>query len=126
VHVWDGAQTEVHLARRTAVRGYCTVTWAGRHVADPTDLEPGDAADYWNDVLLVGRAIRAVFQPVKVNYLLLGNLVPHLHTHVVPRYRDDPAAGGPLSWEVLVGAPPTPAHELDQQAAELWTALRND
>ena len=64
-----------------------------------------------------------MFQPVKVNYLLLGNLVPHSHTHVVPRYVDDPAAGGPLSWEVLVGAPPTPAQELRQQAADLRAAL---
>jgi diadenosine tetraphosphate (Ap4A) HIT family hydrolase len=124
VHVCDGSCTEVLLARRTAVRGYCVVTWAGAHVADPTDLAPSDAAGYWEDVLWVGRAVRAVFQPVKVNYLLLGNLVPHLHTHVVPRYANDPAAGGPLSWELLVGAPPTAPQELRQQAADLRTALQ--
>jgi diadenosine tetraphosphate (Ap4A) HIT family hydrolase len=123
VHVWDGSCTEVLLSRRTAVRGYCLVTWAGAHVADPTDLAPSHAASYWDDVLSVGRAVRAVFRPVKVNYLLLGNLVPHLHTHVVPRYVDDPAAGGPLSWELLVGAPPTAPQELRQQAADLRTAL---
>jgi diadenosine tetraphosphate (Ap4A) HIT family hydrolase len=123
VHVWNGSCTEVRIARRTAVRGYCLVIWAGAHVADPTDLAPSDAASYWDDVLTTGRAVRAVFQPVKVNYLLLGNLVPHLHTHVVPRHVDDPAAGGPLSWEVLVGGPPTPAQELRQQAADLRAAL---
>ena len=124
VHVWDGACAEVHLARRTVVPGYCTVTWAGPHVADPADLSPDDAARYWADVLAVGRAIRTVFQPVKMNYLLLGNFVPHLHTHVVPRYRDDPAAGGPLSWETLVGAEATSAEELTRQAANLRAALR--
>jgi diadenosine tetraphosphate (Ap4A) HIT family hydrolase len=123
VHVYDGTVTEVHLARRTAVRGYCVVTWKGPHVADPTDLAPDDAARYWMDVLEVGRAVRAVYDPVKVNYLLLGNWVPHLHTHVVPRYLDDPAPGGPLSWERLVEVPPTPAEQLHREAEALRAAV---
>lgn len=75
VHVWDGAYTAVDLERRTSVRGYCVVKWSGRHVADPTDLTQTEAAAYWQEVLDVGRAVRAVFRPVKMNYLMLGNFV---------------------------------------------------
>ena len=48
------------------------------------------------EVLRVGRAPEAVLEPVKLNCDLLGNAVPHLHTHVVPRYADDPRPGGPF------------------------------
>lgn len=40
--------------------------------------------------------LRIHFHPLKINYQTLGNRVPHLHTHVTPRYRDDPAPGAPL------------------------------
>ena len=126
VRVWVGERSEIHLARRSVVRGYCTVTWSGPHVADPIDLGPADANAYWADVRAVGSAIREVFQPVKINYLILGNLVPHLHTHVVPRYADDPAAGGPLAWEVLIDAPETTDAELHEQAARLRSVLQGD
>jgi diadenosine tetraphosphate (Ap4A) HIT family hydrolase len=39
-----------------------------------------------------------VFKPCHVNYLLLGNIVPHLHVHIVPRYLDDSAPERPLPW----------------------------
>jgi diadenosine tetraphosphate (Ap4A) HIT family hydrolase len=59
---------------------------------------------------------------MKVNYMLLGNSVPHLHTHVFPRYPDDPAPGGPLSWEALTGVAATADDVLAAQAASLRAA----
>jgi diadenosine tetraphosphate (Ap4A) HIT family hydrolase len=50
--------------------------------------------------------VQALFDPVKLNYLTLGNTVPHLHTHVLPRYRDDPAPGGPIAWEQIFSPEP--------------------
>jgi diadenosine tetraphosphate (Ap4A) HIT family hydrolase len=43
-----------------------------------------------------GAAIASVFQPIKMNSQLLGNAIPHLHWHIVPRYYGDPAPGRPL------------------------------
>jgi len=67
--------------------------------------------------------VQAQFDPVKLNYLTLGNTIPHLHTHVVPRYRDDPAPGGPIEWTQLLSADPVPDAELRRQAAALRVLL---
>ena len=78
VSVFTGEFAEVNLERRTRLPGYCIVVWRHGHVAEPTDLDPGQACGYWQEVLAVGRAVRTQFDPVKVNYLTLGNTVPHL------------------------------------------------
>jgi diadenosine tetraphosphate (Ap4A) HIT family hydrolase len=123
VEVFSGEFTEVHLERRTRLPGYCVAMWKHGHVAEPTDLDPARACGYWMEVLAVGRAVRARFDPVKINYMTLGNIVPHLHTHVVPRYRDDPAPGGPLAWEQIRTSDPVPDAELYRQAADLRALL---
>jgi diadenosine tetraphosphate (Ap4A) HIT family hydrolase len=110
---------EVRLERRSRLPGYCIVVWRGRHVAEPTELDPDEAAGFAADVVAVGRALEAAFSPVKVNYSTLGNWVPHLHTHVVPRYPDDPAPGGPLPWDALFAPAATPAAVLADQAAAI-------
>jgi diadenosine tetraphosphate (Ap4A) HIT family hydrolase len=80
--------------------GYAYVIWRGRHVAEPTELSDVEASGYWSEVLLVARAIERLYTPCKMNYQLLGNAVPHLHAHLVPRYLDDPAPGKPLPSEM--------------------------
>jgi diadenosine tetraphosphate (Ap4A) HIT family hydrolase len=67
-------------------------------VAEPTQLSAEEASRYWLEVLEAGRALERHFEPVKMNYDLLGNLLPHLHTHVVPRYADDPKPGWPFPF----------------------------
>jgi diadenosine tetraphosphate (Ap4A) HIT family hydrolase len=119
IHVANGVCTETYLDRHSQIRGYCLVVWRPGHVAEPTELEPEQAAAYWRDVMAAGRAVSAAFDPVKVNYFTLGNTVPHLHTHVVPRFVDDPAPGGPLSWDQVVGSSTFAEDELREQAAAL-------
>jgi diadenosine tetraphosphate (Ap4A) HIT family hydrolase len=96
--IFAGEVADAYLSRDDIQRGYTIVTWRGRHVAEPTELEPGEAAAYWLEVLRVGGAIERAFGPVKMNYDVLGNSVPHLHTHVVPRYADDPKPGWPFPF----------------------------
>jgi diadenosine tetraphosphate (Ap4A) HIT family hydrolase len=93
--------SEVWLERRSRLPGYCIVVWRFGHVAEPTELDLESATGYWHDVLAVSRVLQAEFHPVKMNLLTLGNSVPHLHTHVVPRYIGDPAPGGPIAWEAM-------------------------
>jgi diadenosine tetraphosphate (Ap4A) HIT family hydrolase len=75
------------------------VVFRGRHVADFTSLSPIELANYSEDIQTVGAIIERVFHPCHMNYLLLGNVVPHLHVHVVPRYLDDSAPERPLPFE---------------------------
>jgi diadenosine tetraphosphate (Ap4A) HIT family hydrolase len=89
---------DAHLRRADIQRGLSIVLWHGRHVSEPTELEPAEAATFWRELLAVGGSIETAFRPVKLNYNLLGNEVPHLHAHVVPRYADDPRPGWPFPF----------------------------
>ena len=106
-----GTAGDAYLERHAIARGHAIVVFRDRHVADFTSLSAAEAAAYWRDVHTVALMIERVFAPCHMNYLLLGNLVPHLHVHLVPRYLDDPAPGKPLPWE-----PKAVAHsEFDRQ-----------
>ena len=98
VRFFAGEVCDAYLVRAEIQRGLSVAVWRGRHVAEPTELTKEEAAVYGREVLQVGRAIEAAMEPVKVNYDLLGNSVPHLHTHIVPRYADDPRPGWPFPF----------------------------
>jgi diadenosine tetraphosphate (Ap4A) HIT family hydrolase len=98
VRFFAGAVSDAYLVRADVQRGLSAVVWRGRHVVEPTELTDDEAAVYGREVLAVGRAIEVAFAPVKMNYNLLGNSVPHLHTHIVPRYADDPRPGWPFPF----------------------------
>lgn len=59
------------------------------HVKEPHHLFPPIRAAVMEEVFLVARALESLFTPDKINLESLGNMVPHLHWHVVPRFRTD-------------------------------------
>jgi diadenosine tetraphosphate (Ap4A) HIT family hydrolase len=69
--------------------GYCVVI-AKSHVREMHNLPTEEAAKVFADVLTVGRKIEGAFQSHKMNYVSLGNVVEHLHWHVIPRKESDP------------------------------------
>jgi diadenosine tetraphosphate (Ap4A) HIT family hydrolase len=98
VRVLAGRFSDAYLQRASWQPGYTIVVWRGRHVAEPTELSDEEAVGYWREVLRVASAIERHYRPVKLNYQLLGNAVPHLHTHLLPRFADDPSPGRPLEF----------------------------
>ena len=78
-----------------AFRGFCRVIW-NAHVREMTDLVPVDRREFMDAVFKVEAALRASLSPQKINLASLGNLTPHLHWHVIPRYRDDCAFPKPI------------------------------
>ena len=98
VRFFAGEVSDAYLVRAEIQRGLSVVVWRGRHVVEPTELSDAEAAAYGREVLHVSRALLEVLRPVKLNYDVLGNTAPHLHTHLVPRYADDPRPGWPFPF----------------------------
>lgn len=98
VRILTGEVCDAMLQRSAIQRGYTVVIWRGRHVVEPTELSDEEASSYWRETLRVGRALAERFTPVKLNFETHGNTLPHLHTHVMPRYADDPRPGWPFPF----------------------------
>src|SRR6185503_11089404 len=86
--LWRDASCRVVLVDEAEYPGYCRVIWQ-RHVAEMSDLDIGERSHLMRVVFEVEVALRDWLRPHKVNLASLGNLVPHLHWHVIPRFRDD-------------------------------------
>jgi diadenosine tetraphosphate (Ap4A) HIT family hydrolase len=86
--LWTGELARVVLVDEAAYPGFTRVI-CQRHVKEMTDLSAPDRAELMNLVWLVESVQRAILSPDKVNVAALGNMVPHLHWHVIPRWRDD-------------------------------------
>ncbi len=79
----------------TAFPGYCRIV-CREHVADMSSLTTSDAHHVLDVVLATERALRLTVQPDKINLASLGNVVPHLHWHVIPRWKDDSHFPAPI------------------------------
>ena len=96
IRIYSSDLVDAVLQRAQIQRGYTLVIWRGRHVVEPYELEDGEASSYWLDVLKVSKALAIHYLPLKMNYQTLGYTVPHLHTHLLPRFTKDPAPGRPF------------------------------
>jgi diadenosine tetraphosphate (Ap4A) HIT family hydrolase len=99
--------------------GFCRVIW-NAHVKEMTDLSPDDRSFFMNIVWQIEAAVREVMQPDKINIACLGNMVPHLHWHVIPRYIDDAHFPNPI-WSEMKRTPTS--YDLTERKA-LLPALR--
>ena len=87
------------------------------HVKEMTDLSPAEQHALMHVVLTTEAALREVMAPDKVNLASLGNVVPHLHWHVIPRFADDPHFPNPMWGERKRAAPHAAQADLDAQLA---------
>ena len=68
-----------------------TVLVLKRHATELFDLTKDERGQLIEEVSEVALALTMAFEPVKINYELLGNQLPHIHWHVIPRLTGDPA-----------------------------------
>ena len=87
--LWQDDFCRVVLADEPDYPGFLRVILAA-HVKEMSDLAPADQQRLLHAVLASEAALREVVAPDKVNLASLGNLVPHVHWHVIPRFTDDP------------------------------------
>ncbi len=118
---YAGELSDAYLSRGGVQRGLSYVVYRGRHVVEPTELTLEEAARFWAELLHAARAIERVFEPVKMNYNILGNSLPHLHVHVVPRYAEDPRPEWPFPFPEE-DPPPFPDAQVRDDAARLREA----
>ncbi len=76
-----------------------TVVVFQRHATELFHLAPTERFQLIEEVTLVAKTLAKEFQAAKVNYELLGNQLPHIHWHLIPRLPDDPAPLEPV-WRV--------------------------
>ena len=86
--LWQNELCRVVLVEDADYPGFCRVILK-RHVKEMTDLGKMGRTHFMAVVLAVEQAVREVITPDKINLASLGNVVAHLHWHVIPRFRDD-------------------------------------
>ena len=114
--------SSLYLTTNQTYRGHCQLIFDPRHATAPAQLSGGEWLSYSGDLYVAQRAIVSVVQPDHLNVELLGNVVPHLHWHIIPRYRTDPRWGQPIWSTPLSSMPDTRLDPSDRHA--LLTALR--
>ncbi|WP_153099356.1 HIT family protein [Paraburkholderia hayleyella] len=86
--LWQDETLRVVLAGEPEYPGLCRVIWSA-HVAEFSEMAATDRERVMRVVVAVECAMRRILQPLKVNLASLGNQVPHVHWHVIPRYSND-------------------------------------
>ena len=98
--VWCGEKLRVIRAGELGFPAFYRVVW-NAHVAEFSDLNAADRAHCMDVVVQVEQALRAHLQPTKINLAALGNMVAHLHWHVVARFGWDSHFPAPV-WAAAV------------------------
>lgn len=83
--VWRGDKLRVIRAVEAGFPAFYRVVW-NDHAAEFSDLSATDRIVCMDAVALVERVLREQLAPTKINLAALGNMVAHLHWHVIARY----------------------------------------
>ncbi len=112
--VWHFPHSVALLGEWQFFEGYCVLV-SRTHARELFELDSVTRTNYFDEMTLLARAIHQAFQPVKLNYELLGNQVPHLHWHLFPRYDHDPGKRSPV-WLAIDAAERDPRQRAALQA----------
>jgi len=93
--LWQNDLCRVVLAAEPDYPGFLRVI-LNAHVKEMTDLAASDRVEIMRVVFAAEAALRQVMRPDKINLATLGNRVPHVHWHVIPRFTDDPHFPNPI------------------------------
>ena len=109
---------------------FCRVV-LNRHAAEMTDLEPAERERLMQVVYATESALRRTLNPDKINLASLGNQVPHLHWHVVPRFATDrhfpdPVWAAPRRERDVALKPALPRERVAQALREQLETAKHD
>lgn len=123
--LWQDEQCRVVLVggdEGRAFPGFCRVIWQA-HVREMSELDPVQRSHLMNVVFATECAVRELAQPDKINLASLGNLTPHVHWHVIPRWQDDSHFPAPIWATAQRAAPPRASAAMARWRAALQAAL---
>jgi diadenosine tetraphosphate (Ap4A) HIT family hydrolase len=95
--------SSLYLAKNQTYRGQCSLIFDLRHAAWPDQLTADEWAAFCADLYVAQRALVRVTHPDHLNIESLGNIMPHLHWHIIPRYVGDARWGMPI-WTTPLSA----------------------
>lgn len=93
------------------------------HVAEWSDLRPSEQQQLMAALTTVEQTLRQHLQPHKINLAALGNVVPHLHWHIIARFRWDSHFPAPVWAAAERPAEPASLAALQAQIPALDQAL---
>jgi diadenosine tetraphosphate (Ap4A) HIT family hydrolase len=96
--LWQDDFCRVVSVNDPSYPGFCRVI-LNRHLKEMSDLDEGARVRLMSVVFAVEAAVREVLNPDKINLASLGNMTPHLHWHVIPRFADDRHFPNPIWGE---------------------------
>ena len=118
--IWQSPLCRVVLVDDPYYPGFCRVI-LNRHEKEMTDLPQAESEHVMQVVFAVERVLRQLLQPEKINLASFGNMTPHVHWHVMPRFADDrhfpQPLWGPVQRDRAVHGLPDLLPQLRQQLA---------
>ena len=79
----------VVLCNMQFLRGYC-IQMSDPVVPSLNDLSQQARRTYLNDMAMIGDALLEITGAYRINYAIMGNSDQVLHSHIVPRYLNEP------------------------------------
>ena len=99
----DCGYTRAYLHEDQFFSGW-TVLVLKRHATELFHVSTEERAGMIEEVARVAKVLAGEYRAIKINYELLGNQVPHIHWHLIPRLKDDPAPLDPVgTWPMRQG-----------------------
>ncbi|MDP3089200.1 MAG: HIT family protein [Nitrospira sp.] len=117
----DLGLSQAYLHDDQFFKGWTVVVFR-RHATELFQLAPTERMQLMEEVTLVAKTLAQVFDARKINYELLGNQLPHIHWHLIPRLTTDPAPLEPV-WRVHHEPVQPPAQELQASIEQIKDAM---
>jgi diadenosine tetraphosphate (Ap4A) HIT family hydrolase len=105
------------LVRDQKHKGRCILALKD-HKTEVFKMEAEELQAWARDLSRAAGALWKTFSPDKINYAIFGDLYPHIHVHLVPKYEGGPEWGGPFGLD-LSGDNLMPPEELENRAEQI-------
>ncbi len=96
IEICELTYSKVYLNRDQKHKGRVVFVFKDKHITEYFQMTPEENAGFFAELSKVAKAIYELYQPDKINYATFGDGVPHVHIHVVPKYKDGLNWGAPF------------------------------